>query len=266
MAMEKERMAIGVRQPRRQEIEYAVMRNGVGDRLMPILADRYKFEPQRMFADMIPDRRLMTVRDGMQFHDAARAAGVQRWVIYQLGTWHEGPVTAKNPVSLQTRWGQYAATGGGDRFTPLNTGLTRMGQDGVQRHCIMGAAVELFRDDYPAEIVMVERPNRETRRILNLPDNHKVHVEYQNFDRSDCHTTLPNAVRRELGLKDSLGTFAVTLAVARAMYRHDGIPVERAWINAPISDNLVSLNDRSLNWPLIAEIMAEPSAKVFGHH
>ena len=259
MAMEKERMAIGVRRPGRPEIEYAVMRNGVGDRLMPILEDRYVRNPNRVFADMIPNQRLMEAKNGMEFLDGARKARVQRWVVHQLDQWDDGLVKPKNPVSLRARWHQYVAAHGAERFVPLNTGLSRIGKDGIQRHCVMGMALELFLDDYPASIV----PSR------GLPPMRDALVIYKNLETPNYDFVtigLPDVVVRELGLQNTGGSFQLTPSVIRVMGRYYGTASEQ--VGQVLKDAhqnacLVALNDRTGNWPMLAAIMEEPSAEVF---
>ena len=253
MAMEKERMAIGVRRPGRPEIEYAVMRNGVGDRLMPILADRYVRDPNRVFADMIPDRRLIKAKNGMEFHDGARQAGVQRWVIHQLDEWHDGLVKPKHPASLRTRWQQTAAAHGASRFVVMSYSLSHIEENGIQRNCIMGAAIELFRDDYPASIVPVSTSIH--------------HRDLESCNWRYVSAKAPDVVVQALGLHDGVGSFQLMPSVTRAIGRHCGIPPERVTnileLTNSSATNLVRLNDRTRNWPMLAAIMDDPSAEVF---
>lgn len=259
MAVEKERMAIGVRRPGRPEIEYAVMRNGVGDRLMPILTDGYVRDPNKVFTDMIPDRRLMKAKNGIEFHDGARQAGVQRWVIHQLDEWYDGLVKPKNAVSLRSRWRHYAAANGADRFVVMKTGLSHIRENGIQRHCIMGAAIELFRDDYPASIVPV---------TLGVPVPSRF-ITYRNLESCDQHYAtkkLPDVVVRELGLQDGMGSLQLTLSVTRTIGHHCGIGPEQVGNVLQLTNqnvNLVCLNDLTGNWPMLAAIMDDPSAEVF---
>ena len=263
--MEKERMLIGVRKPRSETIEYAVMRNGVGERLMPILSDRYAAAPQRMFSDMIPHQRLLTARDGVEFHDAARAAGVQRWVIFQLERWRDGPVLPLNPTPLATRWWMTAVNGGNERFRVAGLRLGDVGVDGIRRNCIMGAAVELFLDDYPSALDMVECPSAEERAMLALPDDVPLLIQYYSFQNGaepGPDTMLPDIVRRQLGLHDSVGSFDATENVRRLVLKH-AVTDGEAPIDIAKNASLVALNDRTGNWPLLGDVMAEPSARVF---
>lgn len=201
-----------------------------------------------MFADMIPERRLFMARDGVEFHDEARRAGVQRWVIHQLDAWQEGPQWPKHPASLATRWWEHAATAGGGRFVVHNNGLTHIGDDGTRRNCILGAALELFRDDYPAAIASVN-------------DRKRGLITYRAFEPGEDHdaptTKLPDIVRRELGLVDEYGSFQLSPAVVGIISRRCGRR------SAHATDCLMGLTDRTCNWPLMAEVMAEPSAKLF---
>lgn len=258
--MEKERMAIGVRRAGRPTIEFAVMRNGVGDRLMPILDERYRAEPHRVFADMIPHQRLMKVSNSIEFHDQARRAGVQRWVLHQMDNWQDAPVLAPNPTSLRDRWLQYTAHNGDGRFRVWGHPLSTVGADGVQRHCIMGMAIALFRDDHPMSVHEVKTP---------WPDG-SMNVEYYDLDSyfgPEPLFTMPELAQRDMGLRDPSGMFRLTSEVRRIMGRYYGVPAEqsaeRLRIGGPHQSSLTTVNDRTQNWPMIANIMAEPSAEVF---
>lgn len=262
--MEKERMLIGVRKPRSETIEYAVMRNGVGERLMPSLHERYHAEPRRMFADMIPHQRLMNASDGVEFHDAARGAGVQRWVIHQMERWHDGLVKPAHSVSLSTRWWQVARDGGNENMKVLGLRLGEIGPDGVRNNCIMGAAVELFLEDYPAALVVVEAPNAEEREQLGLSyrDVLRSYYVFQDGSEPTPVALLPTIVQRHLGIRDTVGTFDPTEKVDGVLLRHYNAATARE-IDVAANASLVGLNDRTGNWPLLADVMAEPSARVF---
>lgn len=258
--MEKERMAIGVRRPGWPgEIEFAVMRNGVGDRLMPILEERYSAKPLRVFADMIPEQRLMKAYNGVEFHEQARRAGVQRWVLHQWGQWQDDVVRPPNPVSLRDRWLQYTARNGDGRFQVWGAPLSVVGSDGIQRHCIMGMAIELFRADHPMSIVEVKTPCTDGA----------MGVEYYDMDTNLAPiklASIPDLARLEIGLQDSSGSFRLTPAVCRVMGRYYGAPANQAAERLAIGHynaSLTTLNDRTRNWPMMAAIMEEPSAEVF---
>ena len=260
--MEKERIALGIRNPHKQEIEFAMLRSGNPDNLLPELKRQYEVLPQRLFGEMAGHRRLMVARDAVEFHDVARQAGAQRWYVHQLAGWRGDLVRPKSSQSLLSRWFYHVERNGGGRFVPGNY-LGRIGTDGIRRNCIMGMAMELFLDDYPGAIEVRERISAAERLELEWDD--EVGIDYITFDPADQDRVLPYIVQRELGLADHRGAFQLTPGVRLALEQGYGVRMSDFNLHFGIPNDdwsLVNLNDHARNWPTSALIIEEPTSLI----
>ena len=256
-----ERVAVGIRHPNRESIEYTFLQAGGADNLLPMLRRQHVKQPKRMFNELAAERRLFQAGDGVDFHKAVRQAGASRWYIHQIDRWDGGPVKPLHHRSLLTRWYYAAASFGGNRFHPGDRRLGRVSGD-LRRHCIMGMLVELFLDDYPGALVTVEKPPRETS--IQFGDK-EGRIEYKTFQPGDeCRSAvvLPAIVRREVGLTDHRGSFELNDQVVQILEEGYRVPL-RQLQEAGVQWNLVSLNDTAMNWPLAASLIALPAPGLF---
>ena len=99
-----ERVAVGIRQPDRENIEYAIVTSRGADGLLPVLRKDYQRQPQGIFGELAAERRLFRASDGVDFHKAVRTANASRWYIHQIGGWDSGQVKPPHHQSLLTRW------------------------------------------------------------------------------------------------------------------------------------------------------------------
>ena len=253
-----ERVAVGIRQPDRENIEYAIVTSRGADGLLPVLRKDYHRRPRGIFNELAAERRRFRASDGVDFHQAVRAANASRWYIHQTGGWDGGPVKPPHHQSLLTRWYHAAAGFGGDRFHPRRSAMGGS-YIGIRRHCIMGMLVELFLDDYPGAVATIAEPP------VYLPSRRSLgsgYFKYETFNPLDISGLLPAIVQRETGLADNRGSFELDDRVVRILEEGYRVPV-RQLQESGVSWNLVSLNDSAMNWPIAAELIALPAPGLF---
>ena len=249
-----ENVALGIRKPGRETVEFSILPVRDADAMLPVLRRDFDRQPHRVFGDLALDRRLIEVPDSRPFHDVAREAGATRWLMHQAGQWNDGAVMARSAQSLLSRWYRTAKRSGGDRFRPDRGHLGSSNGGGGRNNCIMGAATELFLDDYPTALsrVEVERPHGGFA------------VHYVDFSRGGepIKGVLPNIVKHELGVATDSGMFALNPAVGSTLEEYTGMTAqtlerEMGWLS------LVRVNDHLLDWPLAGELMAIPAPGLF---
>lgn len=253
---ELERIAVGIRQPHGEGIDYAFLQARDAANLLPVLRQQYSIEPYRIFAEVAAERRMFRAADGVDFHRSLRRANASRWHLFQVFRWEGAQSLPAQPQSLLTRWHSYSSQFGGDRFHPRRNGLGGV-DGGVRRNCIMGMAVELFLDDYPGAIAVVEDPPS-AEYLARWPD---YDIEYITFNPEDRKGLLPAVVQRELGLSDNRGTFVPDDRVSHMMQNAYGKSM--ADLSRDLKWNLVNLNDVATNWPLSAALMDLPAPELF---
>lgn len=253
-----ERVALGIRHPHRESIEYAFLQAEGAENLLPVLHQQYHNLPQRIFNEVAAERRLFQADDGVDFHQAARRANASRWFIHQVDRWDGGQVKPLHHQSLLTRWYHALGSFGGGRFHP---GRNSLGGSyvGIRRHCIMGMLVELFLDDYPGAVATIVDPPRSR---LNGQHETKGYFKYQTFNPSDQVGLLPAIVQREAGLTDNRGSFEMNDQVAKILEEGYRVPIWQ--LRESLSDwNLVILNDVAMHWPVAASLVALPAPGLF---
>ena len=246
---EIERVALGLRIPGREAIEYVVMETENAGALLDALRRDHGDHPHRAIPLLAGGRRTVRAADSVQFHDWARRAGANRWFLHQDGRWQGGMEKRRGRLSLASRWHDAAVALGGDRFHP---GRFTLNEDrgGLRRHCILGALVELFRDDYPTALNLITSPE-------GLPNGYVEHGGSEIYMHG-----LPPVVRRAVGLTTSLAAFRFERRVSSALERHYGATAGQIGAAIPAWD-LMALNDFALNWPASAELIAMPAPGLF---
>ena len=253
-----ERVAVGIRQPDRESIEYKIVTSRGADGLLPVLRKDHHRRPRGIFNELAAERRLFRASDGVDFHQAVRAANASRWYIHQTGGWDGGRVKPPHRQSLLTRWYHAAAGFGGDRFHPHRNTLGAS-YVGIRRHCIMGMLVELFLDDYPGAVATIAEP---PVHLLSGRRSCPSYLQYKTFNPLDRLGLLPAIVQREAGLADNRGSFELDDRVAWILEEGYRVPI-RQLQEARVAWNLVSLNDHAMNWPVAAELISLPAPGLF---
>ena len=254
-----QRIAVGVRRPQGEGIEYAFLKARNPENLLPVLRQQYSLAPRKFFAELAADRRMFQAGDGVEFHRSLRQADATHWHLFQVERWEGAESLPARRESLLTRWHGYSREFGGDRFLPRRNGLGG-GEGGIKRNCIMGMAVELFLDDYPGAIAVVDEPLPALPGGMPnaLPD-YRIH--YVTFNPADRPGLLPAVVQRELGLSDERGTFVPDDRVCHILENAYGMPMGE--LRPDLDWNLVHLNDVAPNWPLSAALMDLPAPGLF---
>ena len=244
-----EKIALGVRHPGLETIEFAIVDGQDGDHLLATLHRDHGYQPTGAFGNLAEGRQLIRAGDSLRFHDQAHRAGATHWFLHQGGEWQGDRVKRRSGHSLASRWHNVAAAFGGDRFFPGRFTLSK-DESGLRRHCILGVLVELFRDDYPTALNLLTSPE-------GAPN---AYVEY---GKSEIYMTgLPPVVQRAVGLATCLAGFRTDHMVSATLERNYG--ATSAQIGRAIPDwDLMALNDYALNWPASAELIAMPAPGLF---
>ena len=246
---EVEKVALGLRMPGREAIEYVVMETENGDVLLDTLRSDHGDHPFQAIHLLAHGRRTVRVADSVQFHDWVRRAGANRWFLHQGGRWQGGIEKRRGGPSLASRWHGAAAAFGGERFHPGRFTLSD-DRSGLRRHCILGVLVELFRDDYPTALDLVTSPE-------GLPNG------YVEPGGSEIYIYgLPPVVQSAVGLTTCLAAFRLDHRAAAVLERNYGATAGQIGAAIPAWD-LMALNDFALNWPATAELIAMPAPGLF---
>ena len=246
---EIERVALGLRMPGREAIEYVVMETESGDVLLDMLRRDHGDYPFQAIHRLADGRRTVRAEDSVQFHDWARRGGANRWFLHQGGQWQGGIEKGRGGPSLASRWHDAALALGGDRFHPGRFTLNE-DRSGLRRHCILGVLVELFRDDYPTALNLITSPEGLPNGYLE-PGGSEIYMH-----------GLPPVVRRAAGLSTCLAAFRFDHGVSTVLERHYGATADQIGAAIPAWD-LMALNDFALNWPASAELIAMPAPGLF---
>lgn len=250
-----ENVVLGIRKPGKETVEFSVLPVRDADAMLPVLRRDFDQQPHRVFGDLALDRRLIEVPDSRPFHDVARQTRASRWLMHQAGQWIDGPVRPRSAQSLLSRWYRTSKQSGGERFRPSKGLLgSNNGSGGGMENCIMGAATELFLDDYPSALSRVE---------VEQPGGGFA-VHYVDFSRGGrpVQVVLPTLVQRELGFATNSGLFALNPAVGSTLEEYTGMSGQ-ALEHKMGSLTLVNINDHLLDWPLAADLMAMPAPGLF---
>ncbi len=246
---EVEKVAVGLRMPGREAIEYVVMEARNADCLLDTLVRDHSDHPFQAIHSLANGRRTVRVEDSVQFHDWARRGGANRWFLHQGVRWQGGMEKRRGGASLASRWHDAAVAFGGDRFHPGRFTLND-DRSGLRRHCILGVLVELFRDDYPTALNLITSPE-------GLPNGYVEHGGSEIYMHG-----LPPVVQRAVGLTTCLAAFRFDYSVSFALERHYGATAGQIGAAIPAWD-LMALNDFALNWPASAELIAMPAPGLF---
>ena len=265
-------VALGVRTPGQENIVFAVFNAGdaaARSQLLPVLQRDFSHNPYGALAEAAPDRRAFNVPNSVPFHDVAREAQADQWLLYQNGQWEAGQVQPRHPDSLLTRLYRTARDWGGDRFEPAAYKLGAFespryrgdGGRGRMLNCFMGMATEMFLDDYPTALTRVVGYDAITGPMM----------AYRSFapDATSYTNILPDLTRKQLGFASSTGDFRPDPSTIRFLERSYNRPIrelEKALVGSYSQRpeySLTRLNDAALNWPVAAELLALPAPGLY---